>query len=81
VFSKRYKGIPNSALSFNLLNEPPNPSIKPDGYMKHAGHIGLALWNFRGSMGILDSEREDVAYEDWYGHKLDRELLELLQRY
>ncbi|MBN2004598.1 MAG: cellulase family glycosylhydrolase [Anaerolineae bacterium] len=42
-------------------------------------NIGYALWNFRGSFGILDSGRADVAYEDWYGHKLDRELLNLLQ--
>jgi endoglucanase len=41
--------------------------------------IGWALWNFRGSFGVLDSEREDCAYEDWHGHKLDRELLTLLQ--
>lgn len=40
---------------------------------------GFALWNFRGCVGILDSDRQDVAYEDWYGHRLDRELLELLQ--
>jgi len=46
------------------------------------GHgIGLALWNFRGPFGILDSDRTDVAYEDWHGHKLDRKLLELLQEF
>jgi len=44
------------------------------------GHgIGLALWNFRGSFGILDSGRKDVKYEDFHGHKLDRKLLKLLQ--
>ena len=43
--------------------------------------IGWALWNFRGSFGILDSERTDVAYEQWRGHKLDRKFLELLQKY
>ncbi len=42
---------------------------------------GWALWNFRGSFGILDSERADVAYEDWRGHKLDRAMLELLQEF
>jgi len=42
---------------------------------------GWALWNFRGSFGILDSGRSDVDYEDWDGHKLDRKMLELLQRY
>ncbi len=40
--------------------------------------IGFALWEFKGSFGILDSGREDVDYEDWYGHKLDRKLLKLL---
>jgi endoglucanase len=42
-------------------------------------NIGFALWNFRGSFGILDSGRSDLAYEDWHGHKLDRRLLALLQ--
>ena len=46
------------------------------------GHgIGLALWNLRGSFGILDSGRTDVAYEDFHGHKLDRKLLALLQEF
>jgi len=43
--------------------------------------IGYALWNFRGDFGIMDSGRMDVDYEDWHGHKLDRKLLTLLQRY
>lgn len=41
--------------------------------------IGFALWNFRGPFGILDSERKDVEYEEFYGHKLDKKLLQLLQ--
>ena len=41
-------------------------------------NIGWALWNFRGDFGVLDSGRRDVDYEDWYGHKLDRGLLEIL---
>ncbi|MHC4401225.1 MAG: glycoside hydrolase family 5 protein [Planctomycetota bacterium] len=46
------------------------------------GHgFGYALWNFRGSFGILDSGRSDVEYEDWHGHKLDRRLLSLLQKH
>jgi aryl-phospho-beta-D-glucosidase BglC (GH1 family) len=46
------------------------------------GHgIGYSLWEFRGSFGILDSGRTDVEYEDWHGHKLDRKLLDLLQKY
>jgi endoglucanase len=43
--------------------------------------IGYALWNFRGDFGILDSGRTDINYTDWYGHKLDSRLLELLKKY
>lgn len=43
--------------------------------------IGYALWNFRGDFGILDSGRKDIVYEDWHGHKLDRKLLDLLQKH
>lgn len=42
---------------------------------------GWCLWNLRGSYGPLDSGRADVAYEDFRGHLLDREMLELLLRY
>ena len=43
--------------------------------------IGFALWDFLGGskFGILDSQRADVDYEDWHGHKLDRRMLQLLQ--
>ena len=44
-----------------------------------AAGFGWALWNFRGSFGILDSGRKDVNYEDFQGHKLDRRMLELLR--
>ncbi len=43
--------------------------------------FGWALWQFRGSFGVLDSQRGDVDYEDWEGHKLDRKMLKLLQSY
>jgi hypothetical protein len=43
--------------------------------------LGWALWNFRGSLGVMDSGRADVQYEDFRGHKLDRRMLDLLQRY
>jgi endoglucanase len=45
---------------------------------KEAGW-GWALWNLRGDFGILDSNRADVQYEDYKGHKLDRRMLELLR--
>jgi len=45
-------------------------------------NIGWALWDFIGAskFGILDTQRADVAYEDWHGHKLDRKMLTLLQQ-
>jgi endoglucanase len=46
----------------------------------HTNEIGFALWEFKGSFGILNSGREDVDYEDWYGLKLDRKLLNLLTK-
>jgi endoglucanase len=44
---------------------------------KEAGW-GWSLWNLRGGFGILDSNRADVQYEDYKGHKLDRKMLELI---
>lgn len=42
---------------------------------------GWAIWNLKGSFGILDSGRDDVQYENFHGHKLDREMLCLLQEF
>ncbi len=50
------------------------------GLWKEAGW-GWGLWCLRGSFGILDSQREDVAYENFNGHKLDRKMLELLREF
>ncbi len=40
---------------------------------------GWALWNLRGGFGPVDSQRNDVPYEDFHGHQLDRAMLDLLQ--
>ena len=47
---------------------------------KEAGW-GHAMWNLKGSFGILNSQRVDVKYEDYKGHKLDRKMLELIKEY
>jgi endoglucanase len=44
-----------------------------------SNEIGFALWEFVGDFGILNSGRTDITYEDWYGYKLDRKLLQLVQ--
>lgn len=41
---------------------------------------GWSLWNLRGAFGVLDSDRADVVYEDFQGHKLDRKMLEVLRQ-
>lgn len=41
--------------------------------------IGFGIWEFSGAFGVLNSNRKDVEYEDWYGEKLDRKFLELLR--
>lgn len=44
--------------------------------------IGWTYLNLRGSFtGLLDSERKDASLEDYHGHKLNRQMLTLLQRY
>jgi endoglucanase len=43
--------------------------------------IGFSLWEFSGDFGVLNSGRTDVVYEDWFGQKLDRKLLTLMQKY
>jgi endoglucanase len=47
---------------------------------KEAGW-GHALWNLKGGFGVLNSQREDVQYEDFKGHKLDRRMLELIREF
>jgi endoglucanase len=48
------------------------------GLLRQAGW-GWCLWNLRGAYGPLDSARDDVAYEELDGHRLDRAMWELLR--
>lgn len=43
--------------------------------------LGWALWNYRGGFGPLDTGRSDVQFESWQGHRLDRKMMDLLQKY
>jgi endoglucanase len=47
----------------------------------HDAGWGFAMWNLRGSFGVLDSERTDVKYESYKGHQLDRRMLDLMRQY
>ncbi|MGL6226671.1 MAG: glycoside hydrolase family 5 protein [Thermoguttaceae bacterium] len=44
-------------------------------------NIGYALWEFRGTFGILDSGRQDAQYVDYHGHQLDKKYADLLVRF
>ena len=46
---------------------------------KRAG-TGWALWNLRGSFGVLDSGRADVTYGPYRDHLLDRQMLDRLRQ-
>ena len=79
------KGVPVHVGEFGAFIKTPHPVVLAwlEDFLslwKQAGW-GFAMWQLRGQFGVLDSGREDVAYEDWKGHKLDRKLLELLRRY
>lgn len=77
------KGIGVHVGEWGAFNRTPHKAVL--GWMRDSVEIwkeagwGWALWNFRGSFGVLDSGRKDVAYEDFRGHKLDREMLDLLR--
>jgi aryl-phospho-beta-D-glucosidase BglC (GH1 family) len=79
------KGIGVHCGEAGCFNKTPQPVFLAwmedvlDILQKHG--IGWALWNFRGSFGMLDSGRADADYQEWYGRKVDRKLLALLQRY
>jgi endoglucanase len=42
---------------------------------------GHAMWNLKGDFGPINSQRADVKYENYKGHKLDRKMLELLKEF
>jgi endoglucanase len=42
---------------------------------------GQAMWNLKGDFGPINSGRNDVVYENYKGHKLDRKMLELLKEF
>lgn len=41
--------------------------------------VGWALWNLRGSFGVAESGRKDVAYATDHGYAVDRQMLILLK--
>jgi hypothetical protein len=42
-------------------------------------HLGYAMWNMIGTMGIINSERTDFTYESYRGKQLDRQMTTIMQ--
>lgn len=79
------KGVPVFVGEFGCYNKTPHKSVinwLTDclSLFQEAGW-GWALWNFIGSFGPLNSQREDVDYEELKGFKVDRQMLSLLQTF
>jgi aryl-phospho-beta-D-glucosidase BglC (GH1 family) len=79
------KGIGVMVGEFGAYNKTPHPVVLAwmEDCLKNWQEAGWgwAMWNFRGSIGVLDSDRPDAPYEDFHGHKLDRKMMDLLQKY
>ena len=79
------KGVQIHVGEWGAFNRTPHPVVL--AWMEDSLSLwneagwGFALWNLRGDFGVLDSERQDVQYENFKGHKLDRKMLELLRKY
>ena len=79
------KGVQVHVGEWGVFNKTPHPTalawMEDSLSLWEEAGWGFSLWNLRGQFGVLDSGREDVTYEDFKGHKLDRRMLELLKRY
>lgn len=76
------RGVPIHVGEWGCLNQTPHDvalAWMTDllALWKEAGW-GWSMWNLRGRFGIVDSDRADVKYEEFRGHRLDRKMLELL---
>ena len=78
-------GVPVHVGEFGCYNKTPHDAAI--AWMKDMLSLwkevgwGYAMWNLKGAIGVLDSERTDVKYENYKGHKLDRKMLELIKAY
>ena len=78
------RGVGINMGEWGCYNKTPHAVVL--AWMKDVGELvkaegwGWALWNLRGSFGVVDSGRQDVAYEEFAGHKLDRKMLDLLRQ-
>jgi aryl-phospho-beta-D-glucosidase BglC (GH1 family) len=79
----RAENIPVMIQEFGVYNKTPHDVTA--AYLEDIvsvfiqNHVGYAMWNLIGTMGIINSERTDVTYEPYRGKQLDRELASIMQ--
>lgn len=77
------KGVGVHVGEWGAFNHTPHPVVM--AWMRdcldlwNSAGWGWALWNLRGSFGVVDSQRADTKYDAFHGHQLDREMLEVLR--
>lgn len=84
LFEKKTQ-IPVVACEFGVYNKTSHDIaqrvIEDHLSLMKENDFGYAFWNLSGKFGVFDSDRKDVEYENYEGHQLDRDLLELLKKY
>lgn len=48
-------------------------------WQKHG--FGFAMWTLRGAYGLIDTRRKGAVEVDFHGHRLDKGLMDLINRY
>jgi hypothetical protein len=68
---------------FGVYNKTPykvtNSYLKDIISVFNNNNVGYAMWNLIGTMGIINSERTDCAYEPYRGKSIDRQMTEIIQ--
>ncbi len=79
------KGVPIFVGEFGAYNQTPHKAVM--NWLEdvlsifHEAGWGWAMWNFMGTFGPINSDRSDVEYEEWKGYKVDRKMMDLLQKF
>ena len=77
------ENIPVMIQEFGVYNKTPHDVTK--AYLEdvvsvfNKDKIGFAMWNLIGTMGIINSGRTDMTYDQYRGKQLDRELTGIMQ--
>lgn len=83
LVTAKSENIPVMIQEFGVYNKTPHKVTV--NYLKdvisvfNKGKVGYAMWNMIGTMGIINSERDDCSYEPYRGKSIDREMTTIIQ--